>query len=91
MTEERRWGKHIKNESMLDRNTYQEGFERELVRFLDKHCTDDPDIFITDRKSRDKLLSKFERDVSVLKHYPKVLRAMFTKLNEPIPANMRPD
>ena len=27
MTDERRWGKHIKNEQMLDRNFYQKGFE----------------------------------------------------------------
>lgn len=31
MTEERRWGKHIKNDKMLDRNHYQQGFEVELA------------------------------------------------------------
>lgn len=34
MTEERRWGKHIKNEQMLDRNFYQKGFEEELASHL---------------------------------------------------------
>lgn len=42
MTEERRWGKHIKNAEMLDRNTYQAGYERELAQFIDKFCKDDP-------------------------------------------------
>ena len=45
MTEERRWGKHIKNAESLDRDLYQKGYEEELAKVLSKYCSDDPQIF----------------------------------------------
>jgi len=59
-----------------------------LAKFLDKYCAEDPNIFVEDRKSRDKLLAKFEKDISILKNYPRVLQSMFSKLNEPIPPEL---
>ena len=55
---------------MLDRNTYQKGFEEELAAFIDNYCREDPEIFKNDRSSRDKLLAKFEIDVTILSQYP---------------------
>ena len=42
MTEERRYGKHIKNVEQLDRNLYQKGYEEELAKVLGKYCLNDP-------------------------------------------------
>jgi len=89
MTEERRWGKHIKNADMLKSDYYQKGFEQELVKFLSEHCSKEPDIFVNDRDSRDRVLSKFEMDVTIMREHPHVIESMFIKLGDPVPENLR--
>ena len=46
MTEERRWGKHIRNEEMLNRDYYQKDVEEELSKLLDQYCCANPQIFV---------------------------------------------
>ena len=88
MTEERRWGKHIKNAEMLDRNTYQKGFEETLAELLNDHIDKEPDIFLNDRESRDKVFLKFEKDITVLRQYPRVINAMWTTLGDSVPTKL---
>lgn len=45
MTDERRWGQHIKNSKMLDRNFYQKDFEEELCKQLHTMCCENPRVF----------------------------------------------
>ena len=89
MTEERRWGKHIKNSKMLDKKFYQEGFEVELCKFLSQYCSDNPELFVRDRDSRDRILAKFESDMTIMRDYPNVIHSMWTKLGEPAPEHLR--
>ena len=53
MTDERRWGKHIKDKKMLDRNYYQKGYEEELAKVIDDFCKEDPQIFVKEKQARD--------------------------------------
>ena len=86
MTKERRFGNHVVNESMLRKSTYQKGVEEELAKQIALYVREDPLCFKKDRGARDKLLAKFELDVTVLKNYPEALKAMYETLGEQIPA-----
>lgn len=73
---------------MSRKSTYQKGVEEELARQLELHVKNDPDCFVKDRISRDKLLARFEINRSILKQYPEVIKAMFLKTGDVIPKDL---
>lgn len=72
---------------MTRKSTYQKGVEEELAKQIALFVKEDPLCFRKDRAARDKLLEKFELNVTVLRNYPEVLRAMFEACGDTIPAN----
>ena len=46
---------------------------------------------MNETEARDKVLKKFEIDQSILRRFPKVIDAMFTRLGEEVPDNLRPE
>ena len=58
---------------------------------LEAECKKDPKVFAGDVESREKILAKFELDPSMLRHYPLVIRAMYTELGEEAPEHLRPE
>ena len=88
MTKERRFGTHIKNENMSRKSTYQKGVEEELAKQISIYVEEDPDCFVNDRDSRDKLLARFELDRTVLKQYPNAITAMFVRTGDQVPADL---
>lgn len=91
MTKERRFGNHVLNENMTKKSTYQQGVEEELARQIALYVKEDPLCFLKDRDARDKLLARFEHDVSVLRNYPEVVRAMFKTVGEAAPQKLIPE
>ena len=89
MTEERRWGKHIKDHSQLQHDQYRQPVEQELAKRIDEHVRlEDPDCFVNNKDARDKLLALFKIDRTVLKKYPHAVRAMFVTFGESIPEDL---
>ncbi len=74
---------------MLDKKFYQEGFEGELCKFLSQYCSENPELFVRDRDSRDRILAKFESDMTIMRDYPNVIHSMWTKLGETAPEHLR--
>ena len=89
MTMERRRGDHIKRYEQTQQSYYRAGFEKEIANNLNQYVKEDPDIFIKEpRETVDKILKEFQLDITILKQYPLVIDAMFTKLGVEVPENL---
>lgn len=90
MTKERRFGYQI-SQDRLDPDNYRRGYREELIRIIDNYCKEDPDVFVNNLAARDTLLAEMEESKIILKEKPAILNAMFTRVNQEIPAEIRPE